>query len=35
MASTANEGSTLWLPLTKHTDEIEGENALPSFTLSK
>lgn len=25
MASTANEGPTLWLPLTKHTDEIEGK----------
>lgn len=25
MALTANEGSTLWLPLTKHTDEIEGK----------
>lgn len=25
MASTANEGSTLWHPLTKHADEIEGK----------
>lgn len=25
MAYTANDGSVLWPPLTKHTDEIEGK----------